>query len=390
MPSRRSHRKSRYGCTACKRRRVKCDERRPECSNCANRNTPCTYAPHVSTEDLSPDSSSCPLPPRSQAPNRLYKFTTPGWMDDTESQPQASELNLVDMELLLNWCSTTYVTMAHTKQAEHIYQYVLPKEGLSYPFVLHGLLALSALHIARTRAQPPSSHYFSIALEHQNRALTLFRPVVLSINRENSETVFAFAGILLQLAFAMSPCSPFTETYDPIRELIQAFTLCGGLREIIGASWNWVKEGKLAEVVLDVDDSKHWPLPDAVQTAISHLECLNQYRAREIESHDPACYGSAIDHLRDLMEIYQDKPQRVEIALRWPFGLQPKYVDLLREHDPMALVILAHYCLVLHHFRDHWWMEGWSSHVARHIWKVLGEYWRPSVSWVMKEIGLEA
>ncbi|KAE8395451.1 hypothetical protein BDV23DRAFT_95124 [Aspergillus alliaceus] len=395
MPSRRSHRKSRHGCIACKRRRVKCDERRPECANCTNRNTPCFYAPkdpeqlpRSNTEESSPGLSSSHIPAQTKAPCSLH-CPSPGWMHGSEPLPQAPELNLRDMELLLHWCSSTYATMAHNKQAEHIYQYVLPREGLEYPFVLHGLLALSALHMARTGDQIPRSHYFSIALEHQNRALALFRPVVLSINRENSHTVFAFAGVLFQLAFAMSPCSPFADTYDSIRDLIQAFTLCRGLREIIGASWGWVKEGKFADMLVNVDDTKHWPLPEAVQAAISHLESLNQYRRSEIADHDADCYGSAISHLKDMMEIYQDKPRRVELALRWPFGLEPKYLDLLKDHDPMALVILAHYCLVLHHFRHHWWMEGWSSHVARGVWDHLDEYWRPYVSWVVKEIGLD-
>lgn len=353
-----------------------------------NRETPCTYALSLNTEDLSPDSSSSQVAARTPPPRKQYNFTSTGWLDNVETLPQASELNLADMELLHHWCTATYATMAHTKQTEHIYQCVLPREGLAYPFVLHGLLALSALHIARTRDQISSLKYFSIALEHQNRALSLFRPVVLSINRENSHIVFAFSSLLLQLAFAISPCSPFAETYDPIRDLIQAFTLCEGLRQVIGASWNWVKEGKLAEVLLDVDDSKDCPLPDAVQAAVSRLISLNRYRGREITCHDAECYGSAIDHLTDLMEIYQGKPQRVEIALRWPFGLDPKYMDLLREQDPMALVILAHYCLVLHHFRNYWWIEGWSAHLASHIWEHLDDYWRPSVSWVLKEIGL--
>lgn len=366
-----------------------------------NRNTTCRYAseasvtsPRSNTEESSP--CSLPIHPvlASAQTHSTYIPKNHACIPNKQAEgagnlPQTLDLNIRDMELLLHWCSSTYVTMAHTKEAEDVFQFVLPTEGLTYPFVLHGVLALSALHIARTESRSNRSSYFSIALEHQNRALALFRPKVLSLDGENSQIVFVFSGILFQLAFAMSPCYPLAETYDPIRDLLQGFDLCRGLREVIGLSWPRVKEGRISDVLLRVDDNKRWPLSDVIQEAFSNLKRLNNNRGKEISTHDTDCYASAIDYLIDLMEIYQDKPRRVELALRWPFELTDKYVDLLRGHDSMALIILAHYCLILHHSRHRWWMEGWSLHLARSIWNLLDEYWRPSAIWVLREVGLE-
>ncbi|RGP68915.1 c6 transcription factor [Fusarium sporotrichioides] len=41
--SRRSHTKSRHGCLGCKQRRKKCDEQRPQCSRCLDKDIPCEY-----------------------------------------------------------------------------------------------------------------------------------------------------------------------------------------------------------------------------------------------------------------------------------------------------------------------------------------------------------
>src|SRR4051812_21943366 len=62
MPSRRSHRKSHHGCTACKRRKIKCDERRPECGSCGKNQVSCSFR-HDSCHELSrePNSSHLPL-----------------------------------------------------------------------------------------------------------------------------------------------------------------------------------------------------------------------------------------------------------------------------------------------------------------------------------------
>lgn len=41
--TRRSHRKSRNGCAECKRRHIRCDERRPVCSNCVSADRTCVF-----------------------------------------------------------------------------------------------------------------------------------------------------------------------------------------------------------------------------------------------------------------------------------------------------------------------------------------------------------
>ncbi|CVK99384.1 related to C6 transcription factor [Fusarium mangiferae] len=41
--SRRSHTKSRHGCLGCKQRRKKCDEQRPQCTRCLDKDIPCEY-----------------------------------------------------------------------------------------------------------------------------------------------------------------------------------------------------------------------------------------------------------------------------------------------------------------------------------------------------------
>ena len=43
MATRIAHKKSRYGCTSCKTRRVKCDEVKPTCSRCMVASRACEY-----------------------------------------------------------------------------------------------------------------------------------------------------------------------------------------------------------------------------------------------------------------------------------------------------------------------------------------------------------
>ncbi|KAH9205418.1 hypothetical protein DL95DRAFT_317658 [Leptodontidium sp. 2 PMI_412] len=43
MSSRRPHQKPHHGCTTCKRRKIKCDEMRPDCSPCSKRHSRCSF-----------------------------------------------------------------------------------------------------------------------------------------------------------------------------------------------------------------------------------------------------------------------------------------------------------------------------------------------------------
>jgi hypothetical protein len=54
---RRAHKKSRRGCSSCKLRRVKCDERRPGCARCKDFGVACTYDGKVSSLSFAGESS---------------------------------------------------------------------------------------------------------------------------------------------------------------------------------------------------------------------------------------------------------------------------------------------------------------------------------------------
>jgi hypothetical protein len=54
---RKGHTKSRRGCFTCKRRKVKCNETRPECSSCARIGLPCEYPDTRPRAPTSPESA---------------------------------------------------------------------------------------------------------------------------------------------------------------------------------------------------------------------------------------------------------------------------------------------------------------------------------------------
>lgn len=48
----------------------------------------------------------------------------------------------------------------------------------------------------------------------------------------------------------------------------------------------------------------------------------------------------------------------------WPLLLPERFVSLIMEAHPAALVVLAHFAALMRGFEVYWWSEGWSESVV--------------------------
>ncbi|KAK2767570.1 hypothetical protein FQN54_003728 [Arachnomyces sp. PD_36] len=401
MPCRRTHPKSRHGCANCKKRRVKCDEQRPRCRNCINRNLECHYASSGSLvwpasdaiqqrqTSSTPDTQPSPFPTQSSDGSDTQQPVahTTGSIDDfgrvinNGPVPPVPNLNLPDLELMLQWCTSTYSALSRDESTREIWQVIVPQEAVSQPFLMHGMLALSSLHIARLSSDTRRSTYMGIAVGHQNQALALFRPILGSINASNCNATFALSSIVTVFAFGFPQPSGPMDTLAAVDDLYQVFLLSRGMQQVLRSCQNWVLDGALGPVI-KLDDY-NTGLPDDAKNAIQRLREVNESLDKRDSRHETNIYKAAIDELEIVLDRIYGNPKKANIAVMWAIKIPQRYLDLLREHKPMALAILAHYSVVLHHLRKHWWLEGWSVRVLGAIWSNMDAEWRSSISWAM-------
>ncbi|OAL47992.1 hypothetical protein IQ07DRAFT_109912 [Pyrenochaeta sp. DS3sAY3a] len=173
--SRKYHSKSRTGCSQCKRRRKKCDETPPICSNCRKSGIVCDYDAW------------------SQAVSRTASEVF-GWNIGTvriaDPLPLAS-LDQRDVELFRFYAARTSFTLSGTRTLA-IWQSSTPDEAKSHAFLMHSMLALTALHGCFT-SPGGSVDYASIASRHHEAALEAFRTSISEVKRENGRAVALFS-----------------------------------------------------------------------------------------------------------------------------------------------------------------------------------------------------
>jgi hypothetical protein len=69
--------------------------------------------------------------------------------------------------------------------------------------------------------------------------------------------------------------------------------------------------------------------------------------------------------------------------------LPATFFQILQDRDPLSFVIMAHYCVVVHHAQKLWCMEGWRVKVFHAIVRTLDDSWQPSLAWAIEGMSSE-
>ncbi|CAG7940081.1 unnamed protein product [Penicillium nalgiovense] len=394
---RRSHRKSRHGCAECKTRRVKCDEARPSCTNCSKRSTSCNYGSSAPYLWLSEQSSlGPPTSPPNLGPEVDYLFSTPCIMKISKAlcdnknicRHPPSALDLSDLELMLQWSSKTYLTLSRNEATKEVWQFLVPEEALSHPFLMLGLLAVSAIHLADAKGENMKAEFMNKALLYQHQALLIFRELLDDINGDNAKALFAFSSILAIFYFGFLRLENVINPSSCMDNLFQVLTLSEGVQNVLRICGLSIQESNFSPIFVSASVEMKYsiPLPDEVRLAVNRLYTANTAYGVQNSGHDTAVYQEAIIMLEDALNAVYRDDVLTNAACRWAIKCPRQFLRHLQEREPMALVILCFYCVVLHRLRHIWCFEGWATAILKSTWPVLEPQCRHLAHWAATEI----
>lgn len=286
---------------------------------------------------------------------------------------------------MMQWCNETYHTLSRDTTTDRIWRNAVPEEALAHPFLMHGILALSALHLARTGPDPSQrAAYLNRAVAHQNQALALFRELLSDIQESNAKAMFAFSSIVVVYTYGF-PNSP--DVHDPwscIDDFYQVLVLTRGIQQVIRTPTSFLGESSFAPI-FSVEESRA-QLPDDTTATLRRLADANSACAARDPAYETDIYGATIEDLGEMLSFVYGGTTTTTIAGRWAIRLPERFLELLREREPFALVMLAHYGVLLQYLKHRWCFDEWSVRVARAVWAILDDQWRPLVQWAMREI----
>ncbi|CAK37781.1 uncharacterized protein BO96DRAFT_439191 [Aspergillus niger CBS 101883] len=118
--------------------------------------------------------------------------------------------------------------------------------AFKHNFLLHGLLGLSALHLALKGVS--AQRHTVMAIRHHDLGVAMFRPHLSNITPENHDAVFAFSCIVVLYTFGIQ--RPFEPTEDPIDRLHQVFSLIRGSSILVKADHETMARSRWSVLML--------------------------------------------------------------------------------------------------------------------------------------------
>ncbi|KEF61860.1 uncharacterized protein A1O9_03431 [Exophiala aquamarina CBS 119918] len=384
MP-RRPHKKSRHGCSECKRRHIKCDEHHPTCVNCKTASLRCAFSsddsPRSTATSISAvvdsgiSETSTPVMTR---PDIIQDHNVAGPLDTTAANAE-SPLNMDHLELLHHYCTATYQTFASEDELQRVWKVVVVRMGVSFPPLMYELLSIAALHLAHTRPQN-AAWYHRKSIELQTQALSTFT-AQRNVDESNCGPVLVFAS-LLGLHMLCDPDGTQDSDFRSNQYLNHVIRTVGLLRGVKGLTFaNWEQQLRQTDLkpLLQVQQpAKPYDIPQPC----TDLAMIAHHS--DLSSEASAAYSRAIERLQWAFCVSRTDSQRHSTSnwlLAWPIQLDEEYLDLLSRRKPEALIILAYFGALMVDYEDCWAVGDKGLVLIREISEQLDPRWERWMEW---------
>ncbi|PMD12379.1 hypothetical protein NA56DRAFT_652540 [Hyaloscypha hepaticicola] len=355
--------------------------------------------PHEPQQEPSPASQSEPE-------SRMSETTAPSEWSESCS-PVAEIPNFPadwipdDVALFKHFMTSTFYYLGYGPKTRQLWKTTVPEMAFQHDFLKHGILACSALHLAHLN---PSERrqYQLIAACHQARGLPRFREAIAAPTEDNCHAIMAFSHLLIVHCFA-------AEDADAELLLVSDNPECGipdWLKVIRGSCavfrevWGHMSSGPFKPLIEESAVEEALPIiPDNPEHSARLKELLTlPVRGEnppvvEILDHQITAYSSALILLSRAFVMAQAAKDHGNFTMWtavqiWPARLPIEYLDLLRAREPAALVLLAHYCVLLGPLEESWFMSSFRKRLLERIYWQLDESWRCWLDWPFSEAGL--
>lgn len=340
--------------------------------------------------------------------------------------------NTRDVELYCHF--QIYTAAAFTKPGSpslaKLFRKDIPSLSVSFSFLGHGLLSVAYIHLA-SLSQPKTSKKLLIdSAYHFNQALPGYLESIKNITENNSSALFGFAIFVVLVSFANSSEEASVllqraedqphKCEETIRGLsIAAARVARSIQNIFGIFWRcqqWISSGPLSPAIrryipptlseslmgwIRVEDEhlarlgRLWgedptvPLEQACTLSAS-LSCLRDTFAMVTQlivlppknNEESNIETSSYDLTRMHRKLSAGRLDDIPSVFTWYIRLSPEFVSLMEQGNAYAMVVLAHYAIVLDRAcSDRWWTHRLSQRFVAVAELILGPGRKGWIEW---------
>ncbi|KAJ6007254.1 hypothetical protein N7540_011230 [Penicillium herquei] len=358
MP-RKTHTKSRYGCDHCRRRRVKCDEQGPPCTNCILRHlSGCIYS-RVLPQSLIDKPHGVISGPVTVQPGYARALNgTSSTLPTSLGLPSTID----ELELMHQFSTETYQSLCVSKSETRTWQILIPRLALQHRFLMNSILGLASLHIATIRGSQDARSYIDTGLEYHSVSLEPFRNLIDHITPDNCDAAIAQAIVTTAISLTLPQLTAGRENTFRIHNILTVFELLQGVKRIFTLSQPWINLELFSKGIFWKD--KLGILDIDTDAALKQLVVLNQQATINSSSVHPRVNMDVINHLRYCFMKFSCSPDPAPV-LAWLAAVDKDFIQNIRRREPFSLLILAHWGILLKELDEQrWW---WARDSGREL-----------------------
>jgi hypothetical protein len=291
------------------------------------------------------------------------------------SPPSASDVpgqpsfDLLDMTLMHQYATDTCKRLFMGDRHIQVWQHDIPALAASNAILLHGILAITAVHYA-WKEPVRRGVYRSRALYHHALGLPKFQEMVASASPRTAEVIVAYAILLGLFAYAFPEIASEQQSLDDILSMVESIRAA---RTVFRLYRDTIMESPMG---VFLHPPVLLPVPgDQVSPVRPALRLLRDEVQHESDK-------SAVQQLQALLDRYGTGLHHNRLAATWMASVEDDYWARLRSHDPHAILVFA-YSTLLVRATEHecWWLSGWHERILRACNDVMRLQGATTVDW---------
>ncbi|KAK7702962.1 hypothetical protein SLS57_011097 [Botryosphaeria dothidea] len=330
------------------------------------------------------------------------------------------------MRLLHQFTSSTAFTVTDGTEVQRTWKGSVIDLAFDHSFLLHSILAFSALHLAYIHPQDKAV-YVNVAARHQDKALSEAHPAIADLSIHNCEALLAFS--LLTVCYIPASKDTLSGAADAaatqFRPLLDWLKLIRGVVSVVERGRRWIRMGSLAIWLqyFSPDLARSTPLNDISLQEDHRLRCLekvwNCVSSGGVAdcTHDDARLEAALcnealaqlrgafsladvafsSHSKDsssgIRAVQENSngegcPSVVAASLVWLYEISDGFLHMIIAQRPAALILLLHNFILVKRLGGErcWWAPLLAAQVADAVTPLITPEYQDFILWPIEEI----
>jgi hypothetical protein len=265
---------------------------------------------------------------------------------------------------------------------EHVWRVVVLGHVQDHPFLAHGILAITAAHMAHLDTSL-AARYSDIARRYSVNASVLFRSFSAS-DVSQSRSVPTLAFMILTGLTTLSLLEDEAEYLDRFLDILNLTR--HSLR--LGTTCNapTASDSNIARMIVasDLQPNGLLSLNERLLSSLDKLDSVN-LASPSASNFQKAVLSHAIEQTKQWYSCVPLYPQNLVYTTHWVILMTDEYLVYLRDKNEVALALLAHWIVPLYNAPRKWYMSKWPQKLVASIAKELGSN-RDTIEWVLNQV----